>query len=375
MIKIKENLLLYTLLIFIFGFFCGGYFFNLGYPGTQELSLIKEVENIIEEKFLFPNGKPENLKNELIYGAASGMVRELNDPYSSFFDPKERMEFEELISGEYEGIGTEIGMKDKKCIIIAPLKNSPAEKVGIKAGDEILEVDETPVEGLDLSEIVKKIKGKAGTKVKLKIKRDEKIFEIEIQREKIVIPSIELEVLPQEVAHFKIYHFLDNATSQFESAMKIILGTKIQKIILDLRNNSGGSLNEAVNIASYFLPKGQVILKEEGRDGKINEITSKGPGTFATYKIVVLINKGTASAAEILAGALKENLKVKLVGEKTFGKGTVQEFISLKDGSAIKLTTSRWLLPSGTPVEGRGLKPDIEANDEEILNKALSILK
>jgi len=375
MIKIKENLLLYTLFIFIFGFFCGGYFFNLSYPGAGELSLIKEVENIIEEKFLFPDGKPENLKNELIYGAISGMIRKLNDPYSSFFDPKERLEFEELIRGEYEGIGVEIGMKDKKCIVVAPLKNSPAERAGIKAGDEILEVDRIPVEGLDLSEIVKKIKGKAGTKVNLKIKRDEKIFEIQIQREKIIIPSIELEVLPQEVAHFKVYHFLDNATSQFESAMKIILGTKIQKIVLDLRNNSGGSLNEAINIASYFLPKGSVILKEEGRDKKINEITSKGPGTFSNYEIVVLINRGTASAAEILAGALRENLKTKLVGEKTFGKGTVQEFINLKDGSAIKLTTSRWLLPSGNPVEGEGLEPDIKAGDEEILNKALSLLK
>jgi len=354
------------LLIFSIGFFVGGYYFRgeeILQPQAVNFSRLYEAWNQIESKFYNYSSK---MRQDMLYGAIDGLVKSLKDPYSDFLTPKETSDFEENLTGKYEGIGAEIGIRDETITVITPLKDSPAEKVGLLNGDKILEIGGKTTEEMDLTEAIMLIRGKAGTQVKLKIKRGTKILDVSIKRARIEIPTLDFKVLDNGIGYIQLYNFYEESPSQFKKTVQEIFKKGVKKIILDLRNNPGGYLSAATEIGNFFIKDGKVIVKEDLGDGKIQEIKSEGPGAFSDFKIVILINGGSASASEILAGAINEqNKNTVLIGEKTFGKGTVQEFISLSDKSSLKLTIARWLLPSGKSIDGSGISPDINVKMTE----------
>lgn len=377
-----KNFAFFVLVVFIFfaGFFCGQDFKakeNLKEEPVKEnlnlskeafdLSLFWEAVDILKKDFY----KKENLKpKEMLYGAIKGMVKSLDDPYTEFFKPDEAQKFLEDIEGEFGGIGAEIGKEKGKLKIIAPLKDSPAEKAGLKPGDLILAINGSSTLDLSLSEAVKKIRGKIGTKVVLTILREgwEKPKDFEIVRALIKVPTLDLKfekVDGKKIAILSLYTFNPNLSQAFYKKAFEIIFENPEGMILDLRNNTGGYLDVAIEIASWFLEKGKVIVKEVFPDGNENVFRSKREGIFSDFPLVVLVNQGTASAAEILAGALKDHQKAILVGEKTFGKGSVQQVRTLSDGSFLKVTVALWELPSGKIIEGKGLLPDFEVKNEE----------
>lgn len=365
--KINFKIIIFFIFVFLLGFFWGGYFFQ-----ARQIKLLEDAKFIpffeawtqVKERFY---GYSPAKEKDMIYGAIDGMVKGLGDPYSGFLTPEETSLLESELEGEYEGIGAEIGVKDGKITIISPLKNTPAEKAGILPGDIILEVDGQETSKMTLTEAVMKIRGKAGQAVNLKLKRGEKIFDVKIERARIEIPVVEYKMLKNNIAYIRIFDFYGSTYSKFQKASEEILKSGANKIILDLRDNPGGFLESAVDVGGFFIPEGKVIVKQDFGKGKVDEITSRGPGSFFGFKTVILINEGSASASEILAGSIKENNKdnVILVGEKTFGKGTVQEMVSLNDESALKLTVAHWLLPSGKFIGEEGIKPDKEVKMEE----------
>jgi carboxyl-terminal processing protease len=326
-------------------------------------------------------------EKNLVYGAIDGLVDSLDDPNTVFFPPEDGKKFEEDVRGNFGGIGAEIGIRNDQLVIIAPLKDSPAEKAGIKSGDKIIKIDGEPTDDIKVNDAVKKIRGEIGTKVTLTIHRAdwEKTKDFVITRGQIVVPTIEHKMLEGEVAYIRVRSFNENAPQMFFEAAKELLGKGINGVILDVRDDPGGFLEVAVDIAGWFMPKGSVVAVQEFRDpSQKRTFKTVGPGFMGQVPIVVLINQGSASASEILAGALRDNLNAKLVGEKTFGKGTVQELKRLRDGSSIKLTISHWLLPKGDLIEKNGIKPDYEvkiseedakAGKDPQLEKAQQIIK
>lgn len=384
--KINFKNLFLLFLIFAIGFGVGGYYFQqrpVFQPVGVDFSPFFETWEQIEGKFY---NFSEKMRKEMLYGAIEGLVESLKDPYSDFLTKEETSELEETLKGTYEGIGAEIGMREEKLTIISPLKGTPADEAHLLPGDWILEINQEKTEDMSLTEAVMKIRGEAGTKVKLKIQRDKKIFEIEVKRAKIDIPTLDFEKLEGNVGYIQLYNFYEDSLFEFKKITQEILKSNIKKLILDLRNNAGGYLSVACDIGNFFIKGGEVIVKEDFGKGKIKEITSQGPGAFSNFKIVVIVNKGTASAAEILAGAIKEhNKNAILLGEKTFGKGAVQELFYLRDDGSLKLSVARWLLPSGRSIEGEGISPDIkveltqkdikEAKDPQLQRAIREILK
>ncbi len=323
---------------------------------------------------------------DLLYGAIKGVVGALDDPYSTFFNPSDAKKFEEDIQGSFGGIGAEIGIRNNQLLIIAPLKGNPAEAAGLKAGDKILKVDDTLTTNLTIEEAVKLIRGEVGSMVTLLILREgwDEAREFNIKRGLVVVPTLDSEIKNEGIVHFKLYNFNANAPQLFYQDSLKALSQGARGVVLDLRNNSGGLLDVATNIAGWFLERGEVIVRERFRFGEERVLRASGPAVFAEVPTVVIVNGGSASASEIVAGALRDNRGIRLVGEKTFGKGTVQEIENLSDGSSIKISVAEWLTPNGTQIEGNGLNPDFEIKltDEDIkqerdpqLDKALEILE
>ncbi|MBI4993910.1 S41 family peptidase [Candidatus Wolfebacteria bacterium] len=389
--------------IFIVAVIGGSYYFGYqaGVKNPQTL-LIKGVNNIendkpndvnfnifwqawqtIKDKYV-DSGKIDN--QTLVYGAVSGMVNSLGDPHTIFMPPSDTKKFNEEISGEFSGIGAEIGIRSNQLVVISPLKESPAEQAGLKAGDKILKIDDKMTDGLSVDEAVKIIRGPKGVKVILTITRNgwEKAQEISIIRDTIKIPTVDFEMKEGDMAYFHLYNFYENAPFLFyQNIVKAALQNP-KGIILDLRNNPGGYLEGAVNIASWFFEPGQIVVSEEFISGKKDEFRSYGSGALKDLPIVVLVNEGSASASEILAGALQDNRNVKIIGKKSFGKGTVQQLETLSDGSTIKITIAHWLTPNGHMIDKNGIAPDYEVNLSEDdtknkkdpqLDKAIEILK
>jgi carboxyl-terminal processing protease len=323
----------------------------------------------------------------LVHGSITGMVGALNDPNTIYFPPEDAKKFEEDVRGSFGGIGAEIGVREKQIIIVAPLKNSPAERVGLKSGDAILTVDGEPTSNLDVIEAVKIIRGPEGKVVTLTILRDGwvKSRDFDILREIIQIPTLEHDVIDSNIAHIQLFSFNENAPFAFyESVLNVSLTNGIQGVILDLRNNPGGFLEVAVNLAGWFLDRGSIVVSEEFRSGDKKVFRTSGNEVLKDFPVVVLINSGSASASEILAGALRDQRGVKLIGEKSFGKGSIQELKQLKDDSSLKLTVARWLLPNGAVIEKNGLEPDyvvelteedVENNQDPQLDKAVEVLQ
>jgi len=323
---------------------------------------------------------------KMLYSALTGLVSSLGDPNTNFLPPAESKKFLEDVSGRFGGIGAELGTKDGLLVIIAPLKESPAEKIGLQAGDKILKINDKDATGLDVQEAVKTIRGPIGTKVTLNIFREgwKAPRDFTITRAEIVIPTVDWEMKEGDLAYFRIHSFNGTMLSQFYKALFGAANRGGNGIILDLRNNPGGFLEVSVEMANLFLDNGTEVVSEQFRSGEKRILKTTGSGALKNIPMVILINGGSASASEILAGAMRDQRGIKLVGEKSFGKGTVQELVELSDSSQLKLTIARWVTPKGTIIDKNGLKPDVEVkiSEKDIemkkdpqLEKALEILR
>ena len=332
-----------------------------------DMSIFWDTWKIALEKYVSRNDLDTQ---KMILGATRGLVESLEDPYTEFLNTEQTKDLSEELSGEFYGVGMEIGRRDGFLVVIAPLPDTPAEEAGLKANDNIIKIDETETINLSSFEASKLIRGPEGTKVILTIYRSswDETKKIELIRSKISIPSVKWEKIDNNIAYLKIYNFNQPLTLDFyRTALEIALA-KPQGIIIDLRNNPGGYLEAVVDISGWFLGKGDIVLKEDFGHDEIKLFRVRiGQALLKDIPTVVLINEGTASASEILAGALRDNRGVKLIGEKSFGKGSVQELISLKDGNSVKMTISRWLTPNGTIIQDNGLVPDVEVKMEEEL--------
>lgn len=339
-----------------------------------DLTLMWKVRDKLNQSFL---EKDKIDDKSMTYGAISGMVSSLGDPYTVFLPPKENKSSNDDLAGEFGGVGIQLGYKDKNLAVVAPLAKTPADKAGVRAGDLILKIidkekniDKDTV-GISLDEAVSLIRGKVGSEVTLKFFREgqKDTFEKTLVRDNIVVPSLELEWIKRgtkNVAWIKLYKFSEQTYKDWPEAVDKIIsekskfGNSFGGIVLDLRNNPGGYLQASVLVASDFIRDG-VVVSQKSSDGK-EEVykvdTSKG--RLVNEKLVVLINEGSASAAEILAGALKGHNRARLVGVKSFGKGTVQSPLDFADGSGLHVTIAKWLLPDGKNIHGEGVLPDVE---------------
>jgi carboxyl-terminal processing protease len=325
-------------------------------------------------------------QQKMLNGAITGMVTALGDPFTMYLPPVQNTDFKQGLAGQFSGIGAELGTKDKNIIVIAPLDGSPAEKDGIKAGDLILKVDGQPVVGTDLAKVVTQIRGDKGTPVTLTVQHSTgKQVDIKIIRDTITVKSVVMDIANAKCttagcnlvakgdpctdascvkyAYIRLSQFGDNTNTEWASLAKgisdqINQDKSIKGIVFDLRNNPGGYLTDAQYIASEFLPTGETVVTEDNGTTQ-TPLTVSRQGILIQPKLVVLINGGSASASEIVAGALRDNRKIELIGDKSFGKGTVQEADDLGDGAGLHVTIAKWLTPKGTWVHGKGLTPDV----------------
>ncbi len=296
-----------------------------------------------------------------LFGAISGLAASYGDPYTVFFPPEEAKKFSDTISGSFAGVGMEIDIKNNVLTVIAPLKGTPAEKAGIKAGDQIVIIDGKSTDGVAIDESVSEIRGPIGTTVALTVIRDGKPLDIKIVRDTIQVPETDDGLdLQSSVYHIALYEFTSNSASLFNQAFERFKSSGSKKLIIDLRGNPGGYLDAAVDVASHFIPKGATIVTEDFGGKEENQLhTSLGYADVpAGTKIVVLIDGGSASASEIIAGALQDTRIATLIGEKSFGKGSVQALMDL-DGGSLKVTVARWITPAGHWIMGDGITPDI----------------
>ena len=351
---------------------------------TADFSPFWKVWNTINKKYPEVSSVTDQ---ERVYGAIFGLVDSLNDPYSVFFAPDEKKAFEEEIAGNFGGIGIEVGMKNKILTVIAPLKDTPAYKANIKSGDKILKIDETATFDLSIEKAIKLMRGEKGTEVTLTILREgnQEPIEIKIVRDIINLPTLDTELRKDGIFVIKLYSFSANSAGLFRNAMKQFTESGSDKLLLDLRGNPGGYLNASVNMASWFLPEGKIIVTEDYGENKKAEIfRSRGYNLFNDkLKFVILINGGSASASEILAGAMQDHKRAKLVCEKSFGKGSVQEVVDVTSDTILKVTVAKWLTPNGNTIAEKGLTPDYlveftktdsENKIDPQMNKAVELL-
>jgi carboxyl-terminal processing protease len=326
----------------------------------------------------------------MVYGAIKGMVEAVGDPYTVFLSPNENKVTEEDLQGSFQGVGIQIGYKGTQLAVIAPLPQSPAEKAGVKAGDFIIGIKDEKkgidrgTVGISLPDAVSAIRGPAGSTVTLVLSRDgiDKAVVVDIVRQDISVPSVVVDYLGdnKEIAHLSLLKFAGDTEKEWDNAVRDILKSAAKGIVLDLRNNPGGYLQSAVDIAGDFLSNGTVVVVQEDSSGQKSEYKTSRLPRLNDYRLVVLVNGGSASASEILAAALRDQAKVKLVGDKTFGKGTIQEPKQLEGGAGLHITVAKWLSPSGEWVNGNGLSPNVEVKDnaetseDEQLAKAREIL-
>lgn len=301
-------------------------------------------------------------EDKLINGAINGMVDSLEDPYSDYMDSEEAKGFHNSISSSFEGIGAEIQEQDGNIMIVSPIKDSPAEKAGLKPNDIILSVDSESIQGMSSTEAVLLIRGEKGTTVKLTIQRPgvNETLDVSIVRDTIPIETVYGEMSEDGIAKVQVTTFSQNTSKELIAKLNELQAQGMKGLVLDLRQNPGGLLDEAIKIASLFLPENEVVLQIEDRNGDKKELSSSSSKDHPNVPLVVVIDKGSASASEILAAALSESGDVTLVGEKSFGKGTVQKAQDFSDGSNLKLTIEKWLTPDGNWVHKKGITPDIE---------------
>ena len=347
---------------------------SLGQHRDVDIALFWDVWDLLDEKFVPTHGTSTEVLTDdaKLFNAIKGLTASYDDPYTVFFPPVESKSFEQDVSGNFEGVGMEIDIRDDVLTVVAPLKNTPADKAGVRSGDKIIEIDGNVTAALSTEEAVAMIRGEKGTSVTLTMRREnvEDPVVIVVVRDRIDIPAIETELTEDNIFVIRLYNFSAVSTSQFREALREFIKAKTDKLVLDLRGNPGGYLDAAIDMASWFLPSGKVIVKEDF-NGDIDEVSyrSKGYNIFTdNLKFVILVDGGSASASEILAGALQEHGKATLIGMDTFGKGSVQELVSLEGGTSLKVTVARWLTPNGLSISEAGLHPDIkvEVTQEDI---------
>lgn len=395
--SLKEELKKHLPLTAIFGialsFVLGGNVF-----ASQPSELYDNVWRLVNTKFVDQTNNMQDWNtwrhkydnviktDEDAYVAINTMVSSLNDPYTKFLDPKDFAEETSSIKGSLKGIGIQIATKNGKLMVIAPIEDSPAEKAGLLADDEILEINKTSTKGLTIDKAADQIRGEEGTTVNLVIKRKDEIKTYQIVRKEIELKSVSTKIpndvkLPSDIGYIRLSSFISkNAAREFED---ILLTTKDKKgYIIDLRSNPGGLLSNAIYISNLLLPKG-IIVSTVDRDG-YKETQRTNRGCITTKPLVVLINKGSASASEILSGALKDNKRAVLVGETSFGKGLVQEINRLPNDAGVNITIQKYLTPNGTDINKKGIDPDIKvelteenitAKDDVQLKKASEVLQ
>lgn len=346
-----------------------------------------KVWRILSEKYVAATTTPEDTEKR-IWSAIEGLAASQGDPYTVFFPPEENTLFKNDIAGSFEGVGMEIGIRNDVLTVVAPLKGSPAEKAGMMAGDKILKIDDTIASGLSTDAAVKLIRGPKGTTVKVTIIREgvDDPIEKTLTRDVINVPTVETELRPDGIFVIKLYSFSEKSRQLFRNALRDFSKSGSNKLIFDLRGNPGGYLDAAWDIASWFLPAGKTVVTEDfGKAKEPRVYRSKGYTGISNknIKTVVLVNAGSASASEIVAGALQEHGVATLVGEKTFGKGSVQELVEVTPETSLKVTIARWLTPKGHNLSEGGLIPDvevkitkadIEAKRDPQLDKAVQIL-
>lgn len=357
---------------------------DLGKPADLDFSLFWDTWRTVEEKYA---GKTD--KTKMFYGAISGMVSSLGDPYTVFMDPEETKKFGDELEGTFNGIGVEIGIKKNIITVIAPISDSPAEKAGLKTGDKILKIGDTTTNGMSTDEAANLIRGPKGTPVTLIILRgnETETREIKVTRDTIVVKSVKLKMddsSGKKIAILEISRFEKTTFNDAGIAADEILREDAKGIILDLRNNPGGYFDSAVNIAGLFVPNGEVVTIKRYNNHNEN-YNASGTNKLGKIPMIILANEGTASAAEILAGALRDDRQIKILGETTFGKGLVQEVVdNTKDNSSLKITVAEWLTPTEKNINKEGLKPDIEikltkedyeADKDPQMDEALKIMR
>lgn len=351
-------------------------------------SLFWNVWDTLSEKYY---DKDKLIQAQMVYGAIEGMVSAVGDPYTMFLPPSQNKLVEDDLHGNFSGIGIEIGFKGNQLAVTTPLPDSPAEKEDIRPGDLIVGIKDTAKKiekgtgGMSLSEAVEIIRGPINTKVTLVLVREgmDKPFDVSVTRQTIAVPSIKLTYVGEnnEIAHLKVQKFGSETVDEWNKAViDILQKPEVSNIVLDVRNNPGGYMQASISLASEFLETGRVVVIEDHGSSAKKEYKSEKLGKLRNRKVVMLVNAGSASASEILAGALRDNLSIKLIGEKTFGKGTIQEPLPLEGGSGLHVTIAKWLTPNGTWVHEKGLSPDIEiknnpdTQEDEQLNEAIKVV-
>lgn len=347
-----------------------------GRPENVDFSLFWDAWKVVDEHYV---AEPDNQKR--LYGAIAGMVAGLDDPFSMFMEPQDTSRFNEDISGNFEGIGAELVMKEGLITVVAPLDNSPALRAGLLPEDRIMKINGEDAPAL-LDEAVEKIRGKKGTTVVLTVLRNGQPQEISIERDTVEIKSVTY-TLKDGVSIIKLNQFNANSVAQLDESLARAKQESAKAIVLDMRNNPGGLLDKAIEVASRFQRDG-VVLVERDKNKSETELTTVSTSQYTDLPLVVLVNKGSASASEIVAGALQDHGRAKIVGETTFGKGSVQSIQSLKDKSSVRITIAEWLTPKRREINKQGIKPDeevsrttedVQAGRDPQLDRALELLK
>ncbi|MCG0275288.1 MAG: S41 family peptidase [Thermosediminibacteraceae bacterium] len=350
-----------------------------------ELKPALDVLNYIRKRYI------EDVPVEvLVKGAIKGIVQSLGDPYSVFMDAKEYEDFMISVNGSFEGVGLSLGVDEKtgSVIVIAPIEGTPAHKAGIRPRDRIVKVNDVELKGKTVDEAVKLLRGKKGTKVTIYIERPgvKDLLKYELVRDNIILKTVKWDVLRDGIGYVRISSFDSHTPEEFRNALLFLQQKGVKALVLDLRNNPGGALDAAVEVADALMGEGLVVFTKDKYGHRLEEYYSDK--AKIDLPLTVLINENSASAAEIVAGALQDTGRAILVGKKTFGKGTVQELLPLRDGSGIKLTIARYFLPSGRCIDGKGVEPDVEValqnvdysyevprEKDEQLKKAIQVLK
>ncbi|MFA6252203.1 MAG: S41 family peptidase [Candidatus Paceibacterota bacterium] len=363
------TVLIIVIVSFLSGFYFNQYIWQKKYDSAQESlagvdllllgNVIKELNNSFVDS--------DKINSEKVtYGVIAGAVKSLDDPYTVFFDPKEAIAFKDDIAGSFSGIGVQVGSKEGKLKVIAPIKGTPAERAGILSGDIILQVDKESIADMPIDDVIRKIKGEKGTKVELTISRGAAIKNIEIVRDIIKVPTIDVEIKEEKgkkIAVLSIYHFSEGLYADFKKEIPKL--SEVDGVILDLRNNPGGLVNQTQEVVSWFLKKDAVIYIEQDKFQNKKSTVSSGYGGLENIPMVILVNEGSASASEIMAGALRDGRGIKIIGQTSYGKGTVQKVVDFPGGSSLKVTVAKWFTPSGVRIQDTGIKPDIEVKITE----------
>lgn len=390
----KLSNFLFTAILLVISFVLGGFYFqdyvysfissNTKLSNHLETNSLQRVYNFLKEEYLYPDKMNDKSLAEI--GATKGLVDSLDDPYTVYFSKDEYQSFSESLDGQFEGIGAEIGIKDGQLIIVTPITGNPASKAGLLAGDAIITINGESTLGTSVEAAVTQIRGKKGTEVKLEIAREgqTEIKEFVIVRDIIDVPNIKV-TEKDGVGIIALAQFQVDTAKELDQEILKFKEKGIKNIIVDLRNNPGGYLQSAVEVVELFTPKGSIAVIEKGRDSNMmTELKTKKAPKYEDIKLVILVNQGSASASEIVAGALRDLKDIELVGQKTFGKGLVQSTKEFSDGSVLKYTIAEWFTPSGNALNKDGIKPDfeveltsedIQADKDPQIDKAIERIK